>query len=592
MSNGYPQWIGGRTQWNMGWKPLLWLLGAVIGGLGNGPQAQAGPLGNSAPNANGQVAQRPCLSADCLPAAARFGYYSTQWRRWPGEVRPDQLFPQAIGRERLPTPGPEPIPEFPRQKILPQKPSPPPLPKLPTELPLVPPEEKPSAPSGASSSPLLPPDKPLRIEERSPLESIQPNPLEPMAPSLPGPQTPSEKSPLPLEPVEKPPVEMPLPLEPLPTEKPSPRLPLPSVPKEPLPSLPKESSSSDSSSGGILSGLGQGVSSPASPPASKERSSFVGAAPAGEPVVSSGQLPSAELPPNGPFAEPTPPPLASQPALQLPPQRTPEAERLAGASSQLPPQGDPTSHGPKSPLGAAGNIESSFGSAMESAPLPAGFSSPPSGEAPSGWPREDLPSPSETHSETEAHLPPASNLAEPLEPWAEPTARNPSAFAGGVPAPGGPESSGGEPTWPQQSPTPTVASPATFQTEAPSMPGGLTETDPDGPYGLEGYCPVTLLEKEEWVPGNPQFAVQHQGKVYLLAGPAQQKRFLANPVRYIPADGGMDPVLAVEENRHVPGRTEFCAVYDGRLYLFSSAETLARFHQDPKKYAAWARWGR
>ncbi|HOM19273.1 MAG TPA: hypothetical protein PLQ00_18220, partial [Thermoguttaceae bacterium] len=77
-----------------------------------------------------------------------------------------------------------------------------------------PPEEKPLPSPGASQSPLLPSDKPVRIQERSPLEGIQPSPLEPMGP---GREKPGVQGPVPLQPTEKPGVQMPLPLEPMPS---------------------------------------------------------------------------------------------------------------------------------------------------------------------------------------------------------------------------------------------------------------------------------------------------------------------------------------------------------------------------------------
>jgi YHS domain-containing protein len=45
-----------------------------------------------------------------------------------------------------------------------------------------------------------------------------------------------------------------------------------------------------------------------------------------------------------------------------------------------------------------------------------------------------------------------------------------------------------------------------------------------------------------------------------------------------------DPVLAVEENRRVPGHTDYCVMYNGQLYMFSSSATLARFKESPEKY--------
>jgi len=108
------------------------------------------------------------------------------------------------------------------------------------------------------------------------------------------------------------------------------------------------------------------------------------------------------------------------------------------------------------------------------------------------------------------------------------------------------------------------------------------------PPGLNGYCPVELVENEKWQPGDPRWTATYQGRSYVLSGPEQHLRFVTNPSRYCPVLSGMDPVLAVDENRELLGQTEYCVVYDGRLYMFSGEYSLARFRQNPKRYAAAA----
>ncbi|HBO43219.1 MAG TPA: hypothetical protein DD670_04650 [Planctomycetaceae bacterium] len=104
--------------------------------------------------------------------------------------------------------------------------------------------------------------------------------------------------------------------------------------------------------------------------------------------------------------------------------------------------------------------------------------------------------------------------------------------------------------------------------------------------GLDGYCPVELVRHEQWVDGNPQLAVEHEGQTYFLSGPQQQRLFRANPERYAPVLAGRDPVLAATSGDLVPGRTEMCVVYDGRLFMFSSKATLAAFNDDPERFTA------
>lgn len=103
---------------------------------------------------------------------------------------------------------------------------------------------------------------------------------------------------------------------------------------------------------------------------------------------------------------------------------------------------------------------------------------------------------------------------------------------------------------------------------------------------LEGFCPVTLGKREEWTQGDSRWSVAHQGRNYWMSGPVERECFLADPFRYVPAFGGNDPVLAVEEGRSQPGVIDHCVNYDGRLYMFSTAENLTRFRDDPKRYGA------
>lgn len=102
--------------------------------------------------------------------------------------------------------------------------------------------------------------------------------------------------------------------------------------------------------------------------------------------------------------------------------------------------------------------------------------------------------------------------------------------------------------------------------------------------GMEGYCPVTLLEKGTWLQGNAQWGARHRGRTYLFAGPMEQQAFLAAPDRYAPVLAGDDPVLALDSGRQVAGDRRYGLTYESRVYLFSSPETLSAFTAAPDKY--------
>ncbi len=106
------------------------------------------------------------------------------------------------------------------------------------------------------------------------------------------------------------------------------------------------------------------------------------------------------------------------------------------------------------------------------------------------------------------------------------------------------------------------------------------------PVALNGYCPVELVLNGRWVAGDLRWTVVHKGLIYRLSGDRQRREFLANPDCFAPVDSGNDRVMLVDQQRVVPGRTEFCAIYEGRLYMFSSAAGQSRFNGDPQRYAA------
>jgi YHS domain-containing protein len=101
---------------------------------------------------------------------------------------------------------------------------------------------------------------------------------------------------------------------------------------------------------------------------------------------------------------------------------------------------------------------------------------------------------------------------------------------------------------------------------------------------LEGYCPVESKEKGRWVAGNPDNQMAYQGQVFCFSSDAARKQFEAAPEKYAPAQGGNDVVLAVEEDRSVPGSVNHSALWHGRLYLFTNSATLAAFEGNPARY--------
>lgn len=164
---------------------------------------------------------------------------------------------------------------------------------------------------------------------------------------------------------------------------------------------------------------------------------------------------------------------------------------------------------------------------------------------------------------------PTTNLAPAGSPWDTPRlsdARAPSSPSSGMTQPSPP------------------ASLATTMSSRPSSKPKVEIPPGNPPLALEGYCPVSLTDKQRWVLGNPRWGARHEGRTYLFAGPEEQQKFLANPDRYAPVLSGLDVVQLVEATQMSDGRREFGAWFGGRVYLFSSEESYQKFSSDPYRY--------
>lgn len=102
--------------------------------------------------------------------------------------------------------------------------------------------------------------------------------------------------------------------------------------------------------------------------------------------------------------------------------------------------------------------------------------------------------------------------------------------------------------------------------------------------GLEGYCPVSVVTQESWIPGDPAITCEHGGRTYRFAGEAEKRAFEANPDWYAPAFSGDDAVLASRQGLVVAGKRAYSAAYKSRLYLFSSPDTRNAFVASPETY--------
>lgn len=115
-----------------------------------------------------------------------------------------------------------------------------------------------------------------------------------------------------------------------------------------------------------------------------------------------------------------------------------------------------------------------------------------------------------------------------------------------------------------------------------SVPAQATRSTP---VGLQGYCPVCVIEMKKWVRGNSSIQAQYDGKTYYFPGEEQRKMFLKDPAKYVPALGGDCAVCLTDMKKKVPGSIQFTALHQNRLFMFPNADIKQKFMEAPGKYA-------
>ncbi|MBN2293478.1 MAG: thioredoxin family protein [Pirellulales bacterium] len=129
-----------------------------------------------------------------------------------------------------------------------------------------------------------------------------------------------------------------------------------------------------------------------------------------------------------------------------------------------------------------------------------------------------------------------------------------------------------------QMPVASTVGPAVQQPAQPS-------TGPAPPkFGMDGFCPVSLVEEKAWKFGDRRWGARHLGVTYLFTSLENQQKFLRTPDRYSPVGLGNDIVVLLESGRTVPGQRKHGVSFAGRIYLFSSQESLDAFTKQPRVY--------
>ena len=74
-------------------------------------------------------------------------------------------------------------------------------------------------------------------------------------------------------------------------------------------------------------------------------------------------------------------------------------------------------------------------------------------------------------------------------------------------------------------------------------------------------------------------------KTYYLSSSEAVSAFHADPAKYAPAARGCDVIQQAITGEELEGSLDYAVWYKGRLYLFTSAETMDTFVSSPSSHA-------
>ena len=106
-----------------------------------------------------------------------------------------------------------------------------------------------------------------------------------------------------------------------------------------------------------------------------------------------------------------------------------------------------------------------------------------------------------------------------------------------------------------------------------------------GLRGLKGFCPVVLREDRDLVDAHSEYRVIYNSKTYYLSSSQAVTAFHSDPAKYAPAARGCDVIQQAVTGEEVEGSLDFAVWYKGRLYMFTSAETMDTFVSAPSSHA-------
>jgi hypothetical protein len=112
----------------------------------------------------------------------------------------------------------------------------------------------------------------------------------------------------------------------------------------------------------------------------------------------------------------------------------------------------------------------------------------------------------------------------------------------------------------------------------------IPELRSTGKLMLDGYCPVSLVERRKWIVGRTDCRVVRDGCEYHFHGDEERQQFLHDPTTYVPVLRGCDVTEFVDAHQLIPGKRACGLTYNRRIYLFKNEASLWLFSRHSNEF--------
>ena len=119
----------------------------------------------------------------------------------------------------------------------------------------------------------------------------------------------------------------------------------------------------------------------------------------------------------------------------------------------------------------------------------------------------------------------------------------------------------------------TLAAPAAYAAKDPVYTGLFGNT------AIDGHDPVAYFTDGKPVKGSKEFTTEYQGAEFRFSSQENLDTFLSDPEKYAPQYGGYC-AWAAAQNKTAPGKPDFWALENGKLYLNFSKQVQEDWNED------------